>query len=56
MIRESSRLTGINFCSFKCLSECMSLFSALFVDGVRTQREPASHARHASHKCEPCEP
>ena len=32
VIRESSRLTGINFCSFKCFSERTSLFSALFVD------------------------
>ena len=32
VIRESSRLTGIKFCSFKCLSERTSLFSALFVD------------------------
>ena len=32
VIRESSRLTGINFCSFKCISERTSLFSALFAD------------------------
>ena len=33
VIRESSRLTGIKFCSFnKCFSERTSFFSALFVD------------------------
>ena len=35
MIRESSRLTRINFCSFKCFSERTSLHTActaLFVD------------------------
>ena len=32
VIRESSRLTRINFCSFKCFSERTSLLTALFVD------------------------